>query len=78
MENVPLFRTSGVWHILNEEGKRWHCTNLACMSPIFQWSWDGFEVCNGCLRKSGTTGSKDVIPTTETIVYPDDLARDPD
>ena len=41
--------TSPVWNIINDDNEYWHCPGHMCMSPMWQKSWDGRIVCNGCL-----------------------------
>lgn len=49
-----------------------------CMSPFFQWSWDDWPVCNGCLVKANAPGhpAMDVVANTLVEVHQSDYARD--
>lgn len=47
------------------------------MSPLWQMSWDGFYVCNGCLGKyTGPMGNFVPVVSCTVQVTPNDIARD--
>ena len=48
------------------------------MSPWFQYSYDGWVICNGCKAKANQPVGAEVVvePGITVPVWPTDLARD--
>ena len=70
--------TSPVWNIINDDNEYWHCPGHMCMSPMWQKSWDGRIVCNGCL---GTYNGPPLPNLVEVVsctvqVTENDIARE--